>query len=170
MAWEGAGGAVIRCPPAPHARDHTSTLHERGIAMRERILHGLIGAAALLSLGHHLDHVIRGNQVGWPLIPDVTPFTYSLGIYPLLLLGLFLYRAGRAGPGCWMALSGGGALFVGALHFGPAAVETPADIIGAYAAPIVGRFAFGWLVALVALLVGTFLYEATLWSRRRRGG
>lgn len=138
--------------------------------MRDRILYGLIGATTALSLGHHLDHAIRGDHVGWPLIPDVTPFTYSLVIYPLLLLGVVLYRAGRVGPGFWMVLSGGGALFVGALHFGPAAVEPPADIIGAYAAPLVGRFAFGWLVALVALLVGTFLYEATLWSRRRKGG
>jgi hypothetical protein len=47
----------------------------------------LIYLATVLSLGHHLDHVLRGNHSGWPLSGDVTPFTYSLAVYPLILLG-----------------------------------------------------------------------------------
>ena len=41
--------------------------------------------ATFMSLGHHLDHVLRGNHVGWPLTEHPTPFTYS--VYPLILLG-----------------------------------------------------------------------------------
>ena len=63
------------------------------------ILYALIYLAMFMSLGHHIDHVIRGNHVGWPLTAEVNAFTYSLGVYPLILLGLFLYRSNRVGPG-----------------------------------------------------------------------
>jgi hypothetical protein len=43
-----------------------------------RILYRLTWLAAALSLGHHLDHLIRGNAVGWPLTDQVNAFTISL--------------------------------------------------------------------------------------------
>jgi hypothetical protein len=136
--------------------------------MQNRTLYGLIYLAAFMSLGHHIDHAIRGNQVGWPLTAEVNAFTYSLGIYPLILLGLYLYASGRVGPGHWALLSGSGALFVAAIHFGPTAIEPPADIINMYESRIVGWLAFAWLLAFVALLAATSLYEGYSWSRRRR--
>lgn len=111
--------------------------------MRERTIYGLIALATLMSLGHHLDHIIRGNHVGWPLQPEPTPFTYSLGVYPLILLGLVLYRRGIVGPGYWALLSGGGAVFLSVIHFGPTAVEPPHDIIHLYEPRIVGWLASG---------------------------
>ena len=45
-------------------------------------------------------------------------------------------------------LSGTGAVFVTAIHFDPAAVEPPADIIGPYEVRIVGWLAFLWLVVV----------------------
>lgn len=137
-------------------------------ARRDSVLYGLIALAGLLSVGHHLDHAIRGNHLGWPLTAEVTPFTYSLGVYPLILLGLFLYRSRRVGPGYWALLSGAGVLFVGATHFGPAALEPPADIIALYEPRLIGWFAFAWLVVFVAVLVGLGLYGAYWWSRQRR--
>jgi hypothetical protein len=98
-----------------------------------RSMYGLIYLAMFLLLGHHIDHMIRGNHVGWPLTAEVTPFTYSLGVYPLILLGLYLYGSGKVGPGYWALLSGLGALFVAWIHFGPAAVEPPADIRAGHA-------------------------------------
>jgi hypothetical protein len=136
--------------------------------MRNKTLYGLIYLAAFMSLGHHIDHIIRGNQVGWPLTEHVTPFTYSLGVYPLILLGLYLYRSGKVGPGYWTLLSGSGALFVAAIHFGPAAIEPPADIINMYEPRIVGWLAFAWLVVFVSVLVVTSLYEGYSWLRQRR--
>jgi hypothetical protein len=50
--------------------------------------------AAALSFGHHIDHVIRHNAVGWPLTDHVNAFTLSLVIYPIIVTGLLLYRAG----------------------------------------------------------------------------
>jgi hypothetical protein len=135
--------------------------------MHSRTLYLLTYLAAAMSFGHHLDHVIRGNAVGWPLTGDVNAFTMSLAIYPIIVTGLLLYRAGRVGPGFWAFISGGGALFVGAVHFGPFAVEPPAHILGMYDPPILGWLAFGWLVAFVAVLSITSLYEIRAWWQAR---
>ncbi len=132
-----------------------------------RILYGLIFLAMFMSLGHHIDHVIRGNNVGWPLTAEVNAFTYSLGIYPLILLGLYLSVPGRVGAGFWAILSGSGAIFLAAIHFGPAAVEPPAAIINLYEVRIIGWLAFLWLVVFVMVLVGTFLYELRSWFAQR---
>ena len=137
------------------------------VSMQNRILYGLIFLAMFMSLGHHIDHVIRGNNVGWPLTAEVNAFTYSLGIYPLILLGLYLYASGRMGRGYWAILSGSGALFVAAIHFGPAAVEPPAEIIDLYEPRIVGWLAFAWLVVFIVVLVGTCIYELRSWVRQR---
>lgn len=37
---------------------------------------------------HHTDHVLRADHSGWPFSPSVTPFTYSLIAYPVLLFAL----------------------------------------------------------------------------------
>ena len=37
-----------------------------------------------LGVLHHLDHVLRVNHSGWPFIAEVTPFTYSLAVYPAI--------------------------------------------------------------------------------------
>lgn len=44
---------------------------------------------------HHVDHVDRGNHSGWPFEEALTPFTFSLLIYALLLPGLYLTAKGR---------------------------------------------------------------------------
>ena len=136
--------------------------------MRSKTVYGLVVLATLMSIGHHVDHIIRGNHVGWPLTAHLTPFTYSLGVYPLILLGLYLYRSKRVGPGYWPLLSGAGALFVAAIHFGPTAVESPSDIIALYEPRIIGWLAFAWLVIFVAVLVVNSLYEGYAWYRLSR--
>ena len=136
-------------------------------ASGDRGLYALIAAALVLSIGHHVDHVIRGNHVGWPITAEVNAFTFSLGIYPVILTGLLLDRAGVIGPGLWIFLSGGGALFLAGIHFGPWAIEPPEDIIGLYDPPLLGWVAFAWLLGLVGVLVAATVYEARLWLRKR---
>jgi hypothetical protein len=138
--------------------------------MRDRRLYLLIYIPTLMALGHHIDHIIRGTHVGWPITAEVTPFTLSLAIYPVILLGLFLYRAGKAGPGFWVFLSGGGAIFVTAIHFGPTSVEQPHDIINAYEPQIIGWLAFAWLLLFIVALASASLYEGYSWLRQRRDG
>jgi hypothetical protein len=52
----------------------------------------------LLSSGlgvlHHIDHVLRFDHSGWPFRDIVTPFTYSLLVYPLLAVAFFWLRGG----------------------------------------------------------------------------
>jgi predicted membrane channel-forming protein YqfA (hemolysin III family) len=137
-------------------------------AVRDRKLYFLTFLALAMSAVHHIDHIIRGNAVGWPLIEQVNAFTFSLAIYPVIVTGLVLYHLGRVGPGFWAFLSGGGALFVAAIHLGPQAVEPPTMILDHYHEPAVGVLAFGWLIAFIAVLVVTFGYELRQWLRQRR--
>jgi hypothetical protein len=136
--------------------------------MHDRVLYRLTWLALAMSLGHHLDHLIRGNAVGWPVTEEVNAFTASLVVYPIIIIGLLLYRAGRVGPGFWALVSGGGAVFVSAVHFGPAAVEPPELILDHYEPPILGWLAFGWLMVFVTVLVITCVYETRLWAQQRR--
>ncbi len=168
-----------RYPPLPVARcagyetaqpiraqSHVARADDR--VARRGALYGLIYAALVLAIGHHVDHVIRGNQVGWPVTGEINAFTYSLGIYPAIITGLLLYRRGIVGPGFWIFLSGGGAAFLAAIHFGPWAIEPPQDIIGPYEPAILGWLAFGWLLALVGVLVASTAYELRMWLAERR--
>ncbi len=50
----------------------------------------LILAAAGLGVLHHIDHVLRFDHSGWPFRPEVSPFTYSLLVYLVLLAVLVL--------------------------------------------------------------------------------
>ena len=68
-------------------------------SMHDRMLYRLTWLAAALSAGHHLDHLIRYNAVGWPLTDQVNAFTASLLVYPIIAAGLLAYHAGRVGPG-----------------------------------------------------------------------
>jgi hypothetical protein len=136
--------------------------------MGDRVLYRLTWLALALSLGHHLDHLIRHNAVGWPVTSQVNAFTVSLVVYPIIATGLVLYRAGRVGPGFWALVSGGGAVFVSAVHFGPAAVEPPELILDHYQPPVLGWLAFGWLVTFVTVLAITCLYETRLWAQHRQ--
>jgi hypothetical protein len=136
--------------------------------MYDRTLYRLTWLAAAMSLGHHLDHVIRDNAIGWPLTDQVNAFTASLVVYPVIATGLLAYRAGRVGPGFWALVSGGGAVFVSAVHFGPTAVEPPDMILEPYDPPILGWLAFAWLAAFVAVLAVTSVYETRLWAQQRQ--
>jgi hypothetical protein len=136
--------------------------------MQHRILYRLTFLAAALSLAHHLDHVIRHNAVGWPLTGEVNAFTMSLIIYPVIITGLLLFRAGRVGPGFWALVSGGGAVFVSAVHFGPYAVEPPEMILDGYDWPVVGWLAFVLLLTFVTVLAVTSLYETRVWWQQHQ--
>jgi len=60
-------------------------------------------ATTIFGVLHHIDHVVRGNHVGWPISNEVTPFSYSLLIYVLIVPGLGLLPRVSYGPaiGSW---------------------------------------------------------------------
>ena len=130
-------------------------------------LYLLIWVAVALSLGHHADHILRGDT-GWPFSGEVNTFSYSLVIYPIILTGLALSLFGLVGPRFWAFISLGGAAFVAAVHLGPVSSDAITEIPGRYSDPLAGALAVVVLVALVAVLVGTFGYETRLAARSRR--
>jgi hypothetical protein len=125
----------------------------------------LFAVATLLGLAHHLDHVIRGNHVGWPVTPEVNPFTYSLVIYPLVVLGFSLSLTGRAGARYWAVVMTLGTGMLAFFHLSPWAVEPPGDVILPYADPVFGYLAFAVLLALVGVVGVGALYSFRLWGR-----
>ena len=125
----------------------------------------------VFGLLHHVDHVVRGNHSGWPLKEVVTPFTFSLLIYALLLPWIFMNLRGRAAAGWWLFTAAVGLALVSFVHFlGGEEREAPIrDIYGVYDNPVVGALA---LVVLYALVLGlAALAVAAFWavvaSRRR---
>jgi len=55
--------------------------------MGDRVLYRLTWLALAMSLGHHLDYLLRGNAVGWPVSDLVNAFTVSLVVYPIIATG-----------------------------------------------------------------------------------
>ena len=122
-----------------------------------RRLWALAALATLLALGHHLDHVLRGNT-GWPLDSEVNPFTFSLLVYPAIAVGVVLTLRRVVGPRFWAVLAGGGALFVLAVHLA-AGGDFVAAIPDAYASPTLGMLAAGELVLFIVVLIVTAASE-----------
>lgn len=133
----------------------------------KRVLYALAAVPTALGVAHHVDHVIRGNHVGWPLTPDVNPFTYSLAIYPLIAAGLYLTATDRAGYRFWSVFFAFSAAMLAYFHVSPWAVEPPRDVILPYADPAVGYFAFAVLLALIASVAVGSAYAAVRWRRSR---
>jgi hypothetical protein len=114
----------------------------------------LIGAGCTTIFGilHRVDHVVRGNHSGWPFEKVVTPFTFSLLIYALLLPGLYLTAKGRLMAAYWLFTAVLGLTLLVWVHFVPTRVyEAPIrDIYGVYDSPVVGFLAVADLTVLIA--------------------
>jgi hypothetical protein len=129
----------------------------------DRRLAALILLATLLGLGHHIDHLIRGNHVGWPVTSEVNAFTYSLGIYPVIMVGFYLTIRDHVGPRYWVIVASVGLGMLAAVHLGPWALEPPRDIISPYQPGTLGYVAFAWLLALLGSLLVAALYALRQW-------
>lgn len=151
-------------------RDTTTSIYERFGGDLDPRAYLVFALATLLGLAHHVDHVIRGNHVGWPITPDINPFTYSLAIYPLVVLGFVLSLTGRGGARYWTAVMTLGAGILVFSHLSPWAVESPSDVILPYADPLWGYVAFVVLLPLIGVVLLGAGYSFVLWRRdvRRR--
>jgi len=114
----------------------------------------LAGCTTVFGVMHHVDHVVRGNHSGWPFEQDVTPFTFSLLMYALLLPGLYLTSKGRPMPRYWLFTAVVGLTLVVWVHFIPTGdYEAPIDdIYAVYGSPLAGLLALVVLVGLVISL------------------
>ena len=130
-----------------------------------RLFYLFVLVPTVLGVAHHVDHVVRGNHVGWPLTPHVNPFTYSLAIYPLLAVSLYLTLTERVEARYWAGFFAFSAGMLAYFHVSPWAVEPPQDVMVPYADPVVGYVAFGVVLALIASTVVGSVYAAVLWYR-----
>jgi hypothetical protein len=115
---------------------------------------------------HHVDHVVRGNHSGWPFVEEVTPFTFSLLVYALLLPGIFMNLRGRVAAGWWLLTAAVALALITFVHFlGGEEREAPIrDIYAVYGNPVWGILA---LVVLYGLLFSlAVLFLAALRARR----
>ena len=117
----------------------------------------LVAAASVTIFGffHHVDHVVRGNHSGWPFEEAVTPFTFSLLIYALLLPGLYSTARGHLMAGYWLFTAAVGLALVVWVHFVPTGdYDAPIeDIYAVYGSPLAGLLALVALTGLVSSLV-----------------
>ena len=116
----------------------------------------ILAAASVTIFGffHHVDHVIRGNHSGWPFEETVTPFSFSLLIYVLLLPGLYITWRGRMMAEYWLFTAVVLLALLTSVHFLGADREAPIrDIYAVYDSPVVGFLALADLTVLIASLV-----------------
>jgi len=111
-----------------------------------------------LSVAHHIDHLLR-DVTGWPLGDGFNPFSASLFVYPVILAGLLLSARHRVGARFWALLAGGAALFILAVHVGPAAGDSVTTIPDQYDSTIADVAALVVLAAFVAALVWHCAHE-----------
>src|SRR5215212_7819840 len=127
-------------------------MEARPSSVRERFRRGiLIAGVATTVFGvlHHTDHVIRGNHSGWPFQEAVTPFTFSLLIYALLLPGLYLTLQGRLMARYWLFTAAVLFAVVTLAHFVGAEREAPIrDIYSVYDSPMWGLLALADLTSI----------------------
>ncbi len=133
----------------------------------------LIAAAGVTIFGilHHVDHVVRGNHSGWPFQDPVTPFTFSLLVYALLLPGLYLTARGRLMAGYWLFTAVVALALVISVHFVGEEREAPIrDIYGVYDNPAAGFLTVTDLAMLIASLVvlAVIALQALRLARRSR--
>lgn len=131
--------------------------------MRDKTLIALVVLLIVLSLGHDIDHMIRGDLRG-QLIPAVVIFVK----YAFLGLGLFFYLQNKIGPLFWAIAAGLGTALGWLAHFSPFTDQTPQFIFHAYENPAAGTLAVALLSALMLTLIATAIYAEYLWARSLR--
>ncbi len=139
-----------------------------GDGLRRGILAAAVATTAF-SVLHHLEHVAR-DAAGWPFTAEMNGFTFTLLIYPVAIVGVWLATRGLYGAYHVIAAGGGLALVAGT-HLVPAAGDPIAGIYGHYAdtAPLLSVLAVGILAALLGSLAAVFVLGVRALALERAG-
>lgn len=118
----------------------------------------------ILSLGHDLDHVIRGD---FRVSASAAPIFISLlAKYAILGFGFYFYIKNKVGSLFWAVFAGVGVTLGWLAHFSPFSQQTPQYIFHAYQTAAGGILAVGLLAALMLVLIATLFYAEYLWAKR----
>lgn len=139
------------------------------------------GIVALAAAVHLADHAIRGelvddhglipewNHSGWPFRDQVTPFTPSLLIPLVFVVGIVLTLRRRLTPTFWLGWATFAAAVVLVVHFVPGPrTETMGVIYRTYVRGGVGPLAGGLAVAVVGVILVGLAALIVLAGRGRR--
>jgi hypothetical protein len=103
--------------------------------VRDKKLITLVALLIVLSLGHDVDHMFRGD-IPWPQTPGpLLPKAILFIQLAFLGLALFFYLKNKIGPLFWAIAAGIGVALVWLAHFSPFTDQTPQYIYHAYATP-----------------------------------
>jgi hypothetical protein len=126
---------------------------------------GLVLLATVLSLGHTIDHIARGD-LGWPLGLQSLPFiVVTLAIYGTIGGGLYLYLSGKVGALFWAIIGALGIALGWLAHFSPFTDQPLRYIFGSYRSQAAGWLALGCLVALMIVMAFAAVHAVLLWRR-----
>jgi fluoride ion exporter CrcB/FEX len=134
----------------------------------DKKLAALVAAIIVLSMGHDIDHAIRGDfhfQLSGKAIPVIAAVVAKYAIFGF---GLYLYFRGKVGPLFWAILAGIGVVLGTLAHFSPFSDQTPRAIYRAYEMPAAGMVAVTVLALLMLALIATAVYSQYPWARRSK--
>jgi hypothetical protein len=132
--------------------------------MRDKKLIALIIVGTILSLGHNVDHIVRGD-LALPLTLESVPFiVVTLVTYTIIACGLYLYSKGKVGARFWAIFAGAGLAFGWLGHFSPFTDQPARYVFNAYESVIAGWLALSCLLALMLTLMIAAVYAAYLWA------
>ena len=132
--------------------------------MADKKLISLVVLMIVLSLGHTIDHFVRGDI----RLAAFACYQSSWQNMLFLALALFFYLRNKIGPLFWAVTAGFGVALGWLAHFSPFTDQTPQYIFRAYGNPAAGVLAVAWLVALMLALIVTATYAEYLWARELR--
>jgi len=125
----------------------------------------LVVLLIVLTLGHDVDHMFRGD-IPWPLASGpLLPKAILFIQFAFLGLALSFYLRNKIGPLFWALAAGIGVTLAWLAHFSPFTDQTPQYIYRAYQTPAAGALAVAWLVALMLVLITIAIYAEYLWAR-----
>lgn len=129
-------------------------------------------AMTLLGLGHHADHYFRDSYLGipegWPFAAQFTPYSYSLVVYLLILLGFYLETKRKQIALYWFFFLSASFIGIAIQDLGPIKIQPPLDIITTYPNRLFGTLAFLDLAGFLVLSFFGAIYAMKLYLGFRK--
>jgi hypothetical protein len=135
------------------------------VQVPDKKLAALVAAILVFSVGHDIDHLVRGDFRWHPSGETVPIFAAIFAKYAIFGFGLYFYLKNKVGPLFWAILAGIGTVLAALAHCTPFSYQTPRYIYRAYEMPAAGVLAVTVLALLMLALIATAAYPQYLLAR-----